>query len=53
MTQQYRCLAFEVEQRVLNREEFLSGRLAYAVPALGVLGEEPAGHPEEVLVVNR
>jgi len=53
VTQQYRCLAFEVEQRVLNREEFLSGRLAYDVPTLGGAGEEPAEHPGEMLVVNR
>ena len=32
MTQQYRALAVEVEQRVLNREAFLDGSLRYSLP---------------------
>jgi chromosome partitioning protein len=34
VTRQYRSLAFEVEQRVLNRDAFLAGELAYSVPGL-------------------
>src|SRR3954471_4254065 len=33
VTRQYRCLAAEVEQRVLNRDDFLAGRLVYNLPA--------------------
>ena len=51
--EQYPRLAFEVEQRVLNREEFLAGRSASMSPLSGAPGEDAAELPAEMLVVNR
>jgi chromosome partitioning protein len=51
VTSQYRCLAAEVEQRVLNRDDFLAGRLVYSLP-LSEADEDGTASGPTALVVS-
>ncbi len=46
VTQQYRSLALEVEQRVLNRESFLEGSLRYSLPPI----EDAVDGPDNLVI---
>ena len=41
VTRQYRALAVEVEQRVLNRDSFLDGTLVYSLPPIEDAADAP------------